>query len=212
MTNQDLKGMVVDVYSSDHSSSNLGISHFHNSVLLIGEGIPKIFEAGNLPIVELRERKIPGGGNYLFAAPYLCDRSMAGGAFIWSTDSRFRQDISERPVPLHDRFENACLLNSEYLEITKAHPNAFSYHKKENLKFNAIHALNQAIQFATFNRENLSKEEVLGILISQWAKWDVSRLQDIASAAFEDSNASQLAKTIIEFDFEDFDLEGFGSN
>jgi hypothetical protein len=29
----------------------------------------------------------------------------AGGNFIWSSDSRFRQEVSERPIPVHDRIE-----------------------------------------------------------------------------------------------------------
>lgn len=30
---------------------------------------------------------------------------MFGGAFVWSSDSRFRNDVAEYPVPLHDRVE-----------------------------------------------------------------------------------------------------------
>jgi hypothetical protein len=30
---------------------------------------------------------------------------MFGGNFLWSSDSRFRQEVSERPIPVHDRIE-----------------------------------------------------------------------------------------------------------
>jgi hypothetical protein len=31
--------------------------------------------------------------------------SMAGGNFLWSCDSRFRQEVSPSPISIHDRFE-----------------------------------------------------------------------------------------------------------
>ena len=33
-------------------------------------------------------------------------RPMMGGTFVYTSDSRFRQHISERPLPLHDRLED----------------------------------------------------------------------------------------------------------
>jgi hypothetical protein len=199
---QELKGMMVDIYSSGYSNtSNFGISYTHESVLVVGEKVPGIFTAGNLPIVDLRCKQLANGEKYLYAAPYLCNNSMAGGSFIWSTDSRFRRDISERPIPLHDRFENTCSLSDRYFLLIQQYNGAFGYHKKENLKANAVKLLNETIQFIKFNRNYSSKEEALGILISQWAEWDISILQEVACAAFEDSNASQLAEAIEQFDF-----------
>lgn len=31
--------------------------------------------------------------------------TMMGGNFIWTSDSRFRQEVSEYPIPVHDRCE-----------------------------------------------------------------------------------------------------------
>ena len=31
--------------------------------------------------------------------------NMFGGAFVWSCDSRFRENFGEYPIPLHDRYE-----------------------------------------------------------------------------------------------------------
>jgi hypothetical protein len=37
--------------------------------------------------------------------PYETRHVMFGGNFIWSSDSRFRQEVSEGPIPVHDRVE-----------------------------------------------------------------------------------------------------------
>ena len=51
------------------------------------------------------------GKEILFAEPVNFDvdnkNKMFGGAFVWSSDSRFREDVSERPIQLHDRVEYA---------------------------------------------------------------------------------------------------------
>ena len=204
MTNE-LMGMTVDVYSCDGypQASSFGISQTHKTVLLVGENIPKIFNPGNYPIVELRSRSLTDGTCYQFAAPYLCDRSMAGGSFIWSTDSRFRR-ISERPMPLHDRFENACGLSQRYFDLVKKYEGsgAFSYHNKENWQRTATSLLIQAVQVAKISLNKVTKEEALGILVSNWAEWDISALQEVACAAFEDSNASELAEVVLNYSFD----------
>lgn len=78
-----------------------GISNRYTEVLLIGENIPKIFEAdGDLPVVRIENHY----KHYVRAVPVNAkhdDEMMAmGGCFIWTTDSRFPADY---PVPLHDR-------------------------------------------------------------------------------------------------------------
>jgi hypothetical protein len=202
---QELQGMMVSVYSSDYpGASNYGISYTHKRLLLVGEGIPKIHEAGSCPIIELRCHQLYSGEEYLFSAPYLCHRSMAGGSFIWSTDSRFRQHISERPIPLHDRFENSCFLSDRYFELVHQYSDsgAFSYHQKDDLKASAVKSLSYIIQLIEFNQSYSSEEKALGILISHWAEWDISRLQEVARAAFIDANEPKLAKAIASlFDF-----------
>lgn len=110
-----MKGMIVDIYTNSiyKNCSGHGISQYHNSVLLIGMSVPLITEwTPDYPTVELREFH----DGYLFAEPMFANyrAGMMGGSFIWSSDSRFRQQVSERPIPLHDRFENSCRLGDYY--------------------------------------------------------------------------------------------------
>lgn len=104
----EVKGMIVDIYKHFTDCSNGGLSSKHNRCLLIGEGIPKIFNGENMPVVTIVKRDI-NNETYLTAYPVRedgnVDRSgMYGGCFIYSSDSRFRK-VSAYPVPLHDRKE-----------------------------------------------------------------------------------------------------------
>ena len=56
---------------------------------------------------EINIRRINCGGEYIFAVPAsLADKQvMAGGSFIYSSDSRFR-DVCPYPIPIHDRVED----------------------------------------------------------------------------------------------------------
>lgn len=107
------KGMIVDIYRHSLVDCSLnGISRYTNKVLLVGEGVPPLFEAdAHLPVVELRSFK-----GHMYAAPYACpNRSSAmGGNFIWSSDSRFP---ARAPIALHDRFEQRCHLDERYFEL-----------------------------------------------------------------------------------------------
>jgi hypothetical protein len=52
------------------------------------------------------ERQLRDGAKHLRAVPAGEDRwLMFGGNFIWSSDSRFRNEVSEYPIPVHDRIE-----------------------------------------------------------------------------------------------------------
>jgi hypothetical protein len=54
----------------------------------------------------LNERMI-NGKKHLRAIPVGETRwVMFGGNFLWSCDSRFRQEVSEYPIPIHDRVES----------------------------------------------------------------------------------------------------------
>jgi hypothetical protein len=80
-----------------------GISEKHDTVLLVGDGVSGPFsedEAKRLghPVVVLVRRAHLGRGG-----PDGVTRSMAGGAFIKSSDSRFPCDY---PLSLHDRVES----------------------------------------------------------------------------------------------------------
>lgn len=47
---------------------------------------------------------------------------MFGGAFVWSSDSRFRNDVAEYPVPLHDRVEYKDGGGIDYSEFLNDEP------------------------------------------------------------------------------------------
>lgn len=104
-----MKGLIVEIYKAGFGDcSNGGISSKSDKCLLVGRGIPEIFEAGEYPVVTVVERDLRGE-IYLTAYPVdnegHIDRStMMGGCFIYTSDSRFRR-ISAYPVPLHDRKE-----------------------------------------------------------------------------------------------------------
>jgi hypothetical protein len=99
------KGMLVHVYRSDIQATQ-GPSKTHDTMLLIGIGIPELFTAGDMPIVKLVRRSI-GGNEYLHAEPIEPCPShrrgyMAGGNFIYTSDSRFP---NRYPIAVHDRTE-----------------------------------------------------------------------------------------------------------
>lgn len=104
-----MKGLIVEILKHGNSDcSNGGISSKNNSCLLVGKGVPEIFEANDLPMVTIVERDLRDS-IYLTAYPVNeegeIDRgTMAGGCFIYSSDSRFRK-LATYPVPLHDRKE-----------------------------------------------------------------------------------------------------------
>jgi hypothetical protein len=57
-------------------------------------------------ILVLEDSPKAGPEPYLRAVPAGERRwTMFGGNFIWSSDSRFRREVSERPIPVHDRIE-----------------------------------------------------------------------------------------------------------
>lgn len=104
-----MKGLIVNIYKhSNGDSSNGGISSRCDQAVLVGPGIPEIFEASdNMPAVKLVTRHI--GRSYIHAEPVdACPSNrtgyMAGGCYIHSSDSRVRRFI-EYPVSLHDRTE-----------------------------------------------------------------------------------------------------------
>lgn len=50
-------------------------------------------------------KRIISGEAKLSAQPVNAGGNMFGGSFVWSADSRFRDEVSEQPIPLHDRVE-----------------------------------------------------------------------------------------------------------
>ena len=107
--NKTEKGLLCYVYNAAHfpDSSNRGISSRCDKVILVGLGKEcEIFEpTPERPAVRLVRRTL-SGRPYLHVEPVEQPEGlvgpMAGGTFIYSTDSRFP---SPYPISLHDRFE-----------------------------------------------------------------------------------------------------------
>lgn len=109
-----MKGMLVSVLRSAHESTNGGITSVKSEFLLVGPGIPEIFEAGNLPVLRCE----PWYGHYRAVAeskPGFRIEDMAGpmfgGNFVWTSDSRF---LPKHPIPVHDRFETWTAYNANF--------------------------------------------------------------------------------------------------
>lgn len=101
------KGMWVDVYRSarDGDASLNGISSKFDELLLVGPGVPELFEADNEDQVVYLDKIM----DHVIARPLKPggkDRGMFGGNFIYTSDSRFRE-LTKRggPIHIHDRFE-----------------------------------------------------------------------------------------------------------
>ena len=115
-----MKGLIVEIYKNPmfKGCSNGGISGKVESVTIVGDGIPEIFEASDdCPAVKIVRRNI-FNGEYVHAEPIEEPTEvgwMAGGAFIYSSDSRFRQHINQYPISLHDRQET----QQEYDTLSK---------------------------------------------------------------------------------------------
>ena len=57
-------------------------------------------------VLDVVKRKV-GGKEYTHLKPaVVTSHSMFGGNFAWSCDSRFRNHVSDLPLPVHDRVED----------------------------------------------------------------------------------------------------------
>ena len=104
-------GLTCNIYRAKgyERCPNGGISEHHDEVLLVGDGVNGPFSEEDaaklgIPVVVLVCRKglAKNGGDYLHAEPIAGSDCMAGGAFIYTCDSRFPSDY---PISLHDRRE-----------------------------------------------------------------------------------------------------------
>ena len=96
------KGLLVSVLRNGYGDCTAnGVTKHCNDFVLVGEGVPEIFEANErTPALYL----IPGRGNRQFVATPDGRYNMFGGSFIYSCDSRFSA-ISGQPIHVHDRIE-----------------------------------------------------------------------------------------------------------
>jgi hypothetical protein len=98
-----MKGLIVHVYRPNFDCTNGGVTSHNTEVLLVGEGIPEIFEAHGFPVLKLVKRQLFGDEPpYLHAQPVEGNGYMFGGNFIYSSDGRFP---GRYPIPVHDRQE-----------------------------------------------------------------------------------------------------------
>lgn len=98
-----MKGMTVNILKpKGYPDCSLnGISNNHDTVLLVGENVPRILEERKeWPTVRIENHY----KDYIRAVQTDADDNgnmfAMGGCFIWCCDSRFP---AQYPVPLHDR-------------------------------------------------------------------------------------------------------------
>jgi len=105
---KQIKGLAVTVYRYTTDCTNGGITAKVDRIILVGEGIPEVFEVKENAIYLKLVRRDLWGKEYLHAEPVGQTKKdigdMAGGNFIYSSDSRFRK-INAYPIPVHDRSE-----------------------------------------------------------------------------------------------------------
>jgi hypothetical protein len=101
------KGLLVFVYKNGVGDCTAkGISHDKQQLILVGPGIPEIFEGDETNTVELLKRNV-FGVEHLHVKPLHFEKGpkhmlMCGGNFVYSSDSRFP---SKQPISIHDRYE-----------------------------------------------------------------------------------------------------------
>lgn len=108
---KEVKGYRVRIFSSD-LGSNSNLLDGKTSAILVTDG--KTGDSStvmsNEPHLRLIKRQL-FGKTILSAEPvnygHQGKHKMFGGTFVWSSDSRFRENISEAPIQLHDRVEFA---------------------------------------------------------------------------------------------------------
>ena len=112
------KGLTVSIYKNPSYAgcSNNGVSETHDKAILIGDGIPEIFEAkeGDC-VLRLVKGNLAGTVKIVpVDQPEKSCGAMFGGSFVYTSDSRFSEACKKLAgvyvcgaVPLHDRFETA---------------------------------------------------------------------------------------------------------
>lgn len=107
-----MKGLLAYIFEAKEfgNCSNGGLSSKVKSVIVVGNGIPEIFEARPMvPAVKVVRRMFPDGEHIHFEPVENprpdCVGWMFGGAYVHSSDSRFGEAFGSCPVPLYDRQE-----------------------------------------------------------------------------------------------------------
>jgi hypothetical protein len=105
-----LKGYRVYVFKNDSLGSSQNALK-GDSYVLVTDGIKGDSSEVDSDDVYLKlVKRHLFGKDILHAEPVNIDRKngnqMFGGKFVWGSDSRFRNDVSESPIQLHDRIES----------------------------------------------------------------------------------------------------------
>ena len=105
--NAPQRGLIVHVLrpAEGGDTTNGGVTSRFAQFVLIGDGLPEIFEPdARLPALRLVRRRI-GDRQADYAVPTDHPEGLAGpmfgGNFVHTSDGRFGRD----PLPVHDRFE-----------------------------------------------------------------------------------------------------------
>jgi hypothetical protein len=93
-----IMGLSVEILKPNPTYKGI-ISSEHSRAIIIGEGIPEIFEPSDGEIVLKIVRRIICGREHVHAEPLNTGSWAAGGNFVWTCDSRFP---NQYPVQIHD--------------------------------------------------------------------------------------------------------------
>ena len=106
-----LKGMVVEIFR--HRPVCKSNMFKTSEVLVVGSGLPEIFEAYDRPVAELRIRNIGKVLNVVLAPYEHTGWTMFGGTYAMTSDSRFVEVIRKilnfdfyGAIPVHDWTED----------------------------------------------------------------------------------------------------------
>lgn len=107
------KGLTVSIFKNPlyEKCSNGGVSEFHDEAIVIGPGIPEIFDSRGKPVLKL-ESHYPGIVRLVPVAFPQGKCPMFGGAYGSTSDSRFSAAVEKLTgapfygaIPIHDRCE-----------------------------------------------------------------------------------------------------------
>lgn len=101
------KGMLVSVYKSgDYDCTMNGVSSNVTGVILIGDNVPQISTPSDeYPALYLSDSPMLEPIAVPLSVHDGVEWGMFGGNFLWTSDSRFRNQVSESPIRIHDRIE-----------------------------------------------------------------------------------------------------------
>jgi hypothetical protein len=109
MNTEEIKGLSVEIYrpaGTVKTPNTLNMFWNFKTLTLVGNGVDEVITAGiSTPPVQLLLNNDRTGRPYLYAEPLEPGSYAMGGNYICSSDSRFRE-ISDYPIPLHDRQMN----------------------------------------------------------------------------------------------------------